>query len=179
MEFSSNYKGLEQDIEDLFKSTFTDSEGSEEGTLICELARNLLIDTGPDEIQVFLARAGGDLAGAAVFTRLTYSKDSRVVFLLSPMAVATRWQGKGVGQRLLAHALASLREAGVDVAITYGDPAFYEKVGFKTLTESIAQPPLPLSQPEGWIGRSLTESPLAALKGSSTCVAALNDPSFW
>jgi predicted N-acetyltransferase YhbS len=178
MEFFSNYIGFEQDIEDLFKSTFTDSEGSEEGALIAELVRNLFIDTAPDDIQVFLARAGGDLVGGAVFTRLTYSRDPRVVFLLSPMAVATRWQGKGVSQRLLTEALASLREAGVDVAITYGDPAFYEKVGFKTLTESIAQPPLPLSQPEGWIGQSLTEAPLAALKGSSTCVAALNDPSF-
>lgn len=179
MEFSSRHSGLERDIEDLFRSTFTDSEGSEEGALIGELARNLLSDTALDDIQVFLARAGDDLVGAAVFTRLIYSADPRVVFLLSPMAVATRWQKKGVGQRLLAHAVASLREAGVDVVITYGDPAFYEKVGFKTLTESTAQPPLPLTQPEGWIGRLLTESPLAALKGSSTCVAALNDPSFW
>lgn len=179
MEFSCNYKGLEQDIEDLFQSTFTDSEGSEEGALIGQLVRNLLSDTTPEEIQVFLARAGDDLIGAAVFSRLSYPKDPRLVFLLSPMAVATRWQGQGVGQRLLAHALASLREAGVDVAITYGDPAFYGKVGFRAVNESIARPPLPLSQPEGWIGQSLTEEPLEALKGSSTCVAALNDPSFW
>lgn len=179
MEFSSHYSGLERHIEDLFKSTFTASEGPEEGALIGELARNLLSDTAADDIQVFLARAGDDLVGAAVFTRLTYSKDPRVVFLLAPMAVATRRQGQGVGQRILTHALASLREAGVDVAITYGDPAFYEKVGFKTLTESIARPPLPLSQPEGWIGQSLTEAPLAPLKGSSTCVAALNNPLFW
>ena len=34
MEFFSNCIGFEQDIEDLFKSTFTDSEGSEEGALI-------------------------------------------------------------------------------------------------------------------------------------------------
>ena len=102
-----------------------------------------------------------------------------MVFLLSPMAVATRWQGHGLGQRLLTHALASLREAGVDVAITYGDPAFYGKVGFEPLSQSIARPPLPLSQPEGWIGQSLTKEPLAALSGTSICVAALNDPSFW
>lgn len=179
MEFSSNYKGLEPEIEDLFKSTFTDSEGSEEGSLIGGLARNLLSDTAPDDIHVFLAREGDRLVGAAVFNRLTYSRDPRVVFLLSPMAVATRWQGQGVGQRLLTHALASLRAEGVDVAITYGDPAFYGKVGFETLTESMARPPLPLSQPEGWIGQSLTEEPLAALEGSSTCVAALNHSSFW
>jgi predicted N-acetyltransferase YhbS len=179
MEFSSNFSGLEQRIEDLFRSTFTDSEGTEEGALIGELVRNLLNGTADDDIHVFLARAGDDLVAAAVFTRLTYSGDPRVVFLLSPMAVAPQWQGKGVGQRLLTHALASLREEGIDVAITYGDPAFYGKVGFETLTESIAPPPLPLSQPEGWIGQSLTKEPLTALEGSSTCVAALNDPSFW
>lgn len=179
MEFSSNYKGLQQSIEDFFRSTFTDSEGSEEGALIGELARNLLISTAPDDIKVFLAREGGDLIAAAVFTRLIYSKDPRVVFLLSPMAVATQWQGHGLGQRLLTHALASLREAGVDVAITYGDPGFYGKVGFRAINESIARPPLPLSQPEGWVGQSLTEEPLEAVKGSATCVAALNDSSFW
>lgn len=179
MEFSSHYEGLEQDIKDLVISTFTDSEGSDEGELIGELVRKLLSDTAPDDIQVFLARAGDELVGAAVFTRLTYPDDPRVVFLLSPMAMATRWQGKGVGQRLLTHALDLLREGGVDVAITYGDPAFYGKVGFKPLSQSIARPPLPLSQSEGWIGQSLTKEPLAALSGTSICVAALNDPSFW
>ncbi|SNC75527.1 Predicted N-acetyltransferase YhbS [Marinobacter sp. es.048] len=179
MRFSSKFRGGEKEIEDLFTATFTDSEGPEEGALIGNLVRKLLTETAPDDIHVFLASVGEDLVGAAVFTRLTYSRDSRVVFLLSPMAVANQWQGKGVGQRLLKHALDSLCAEGVDVAITYGDPAFYGKVGFETLTESMAKPPLPLSQPEGWIGQSLTEGPLAALEGLSTCVAALNHSSFW
>lgn len=179
MDFSSEFAGFEQEIEDLCNSTFTDSEGSGEGALIGDLVRSLLRDTAPEDIHVFIAREGGDLVGAAIFTRLTYSQDPRVVFLLSPMAVATDRQGQGVGQRLLAHALASLRAKGVDVAVTYGDPAFYGKVGFAPLTESIARSPLPLSHPEGWIGQSLTSERLTALKGPSTCVAALDHPSFW
>lgn len=117
--------------------------------------------------------------GVAIFSRLTYADDPRSVFILSPMAVATDRQGKGVGQALLNHALSVLSDTGVAVAITYGDPAFYGKVGFLPLDEATAAPPLPLSFPTGWIGQSLTDERLYPLQGTCTCVAALNDPAIW
>ena len=179
MEFSNIVEGSEQEIVDLFTATFTASEGAEEGALIGGLVRELLGNTAPGDIRVFTAREEDRPAGAAVFTRLRYDGDTRTVFLLSPMAVATDRQGEGVGQALLRHALAALREEGVDVAMTYGDPAFYGRVGFKPVSEDTAPPPQPLSQPEGWIGQSLTGPELTPLGGRCTCVAALNDPAFW
>lgn len=179
MEFSNAWSGKEHRIIDMFADTFSASEGADEGAVIGDLVRKLLADTPRRDIHVFLAEENGALAGAAIFSRLTYADDTREVFILSPMAIATNRQGQGVGQALLTHALKELREAGVDVAITYGDPAFYGKVGFQPMTQATAASPLPLSQPHGWIGQSLAETTLAPLKGACTCVAALNDPAIW
>ncbi|QMU56914.1 MAG: hypothetical protein GKR98_01030 [Boseongicola sp.] len=38
----------------------------------------------------------------------------------------------------------------------YGVINFYAKIGFPRITEGIAQAPLPLSYPKGWLGQSLT-----------------------
>lgn len=179
MEFSNTWDGISDRIVDLFTATFSASEGAEEGALIGELVRNLLGGTPQEDIYVFAAIEHGEVIGCAIFSRLNYSDDPRSVFILSPMAVATDRHGKGIGQALLKHALAELRDFDVDVAITYGDPAFYGKVGFMRIDEETAAAPLPMSFPEGWIGQSLTDEPLKALKGKCTCVAALNDPAIW
>lgn len=179
MYFSRDIAGREQDIMRLFTKTFTASEGAAEGDLIGILAANLLHHTPDQDIKVFTAFDRDALIGAAIFTRLRYENDPRSVFILSPMAVVPDRQGQGVGQALLMHALNDLRETGTDAAITYGDPAFYKKVGFAPITEADAAPPLPLGHPEGWIGQSLTGGSLAPLQGVCTCVPALNDPAIW
>lgn len=179
MEFSDSSDGVEKRIVDLFTETFTASEGAEEGDLIGRFADALLRDTAKDDIYVFTALDQGQFIGCAIFSRLIYAQDLREVFILSPMAVATDRQGHGIGRALLTHALSVLRDNGVSVAITYGDPAFYAKVGFFPLDEATAAPPLPLSFPYGWIGQSLTGTALLPLQGKSTCVSALNDPALW
>lgn len=179
MEFFNATGADEPQLVDLFERVFTVSEGAEEGGVIGRLVRNLMRDTPPEDIHIFTGFEKADLVGGAIFSRLAYADDPRQVFILSPMAVATEWQGKGVGQALLNHALTVLRSGGVDVAITYGDPAFYSKVGFKVLSEADAASPLPLSLTGGWIGQSLNGATLAPLRGRCTCVPALRDPSIW
>jgi predicted N-acetyltransferase YhbS len=179
MEFSTGLKGREAAIVDLFTATFTASEGAEEGALIGRLVRNLLGGTAEQDRFVFTAEEDSAIIGCIVFSRLTYAQDERTVFVLAPVAVATDHQGKGVGQRLVNHGLAALRNAGVDIAMTYGDPNYYAKVGFLPISEADAQAPFPLSQPEGWLAQSLTDRALAPLKGPSRCVEALNAPVFW
>jgi predicted N-acetyltransferase YhbS len=179
MKISSNPKGREQDLVDLFKATFTASEGADEGTLIAELVRKQLAETPADDIHVFTAEEDGSLLGACVFTRLTYAQDDRTVFVLAPVAVMTERQGQGIGQKLLRQGLNVLRDAGVDVAMTYGDPNYYQKVGFQPVSEDDAPAPFKLQFPHGWLGQSLTDRPWSALSGPSYCVPALNDPVFW
>jgi predicted N-acetyltransferase YhbS len=166
-------------IIDLFARTFTQSEGPEEGALIQELVTDLLATTPEDDIRVFITGEDGALCAAAVFTRLSYAADPRTVFILSPMAVAPEHQRKGLGQALLGHALTVLKNEGVDIAVTYGDPNYYEQVGFHPVAEDLVPAPLPLAHPEGWIAQSLTDAPLTSLDGPARCVSALNRPQIW
>lgn len=168
-----------EDFVALFARTFADSEGEAEGCLIGALVRDLLNTTPEADLWVFSAREDGALAGCIMFTPLRFDEDTRRVYLLSPVAVATGRQGQGIGQALLRHGLDALRADGADVAVTYGDPGYYGRVGFGPVAAEDVRPPLPLSQPEGWLAQSLTDRPLTPLKGPSRCVAALDDPGYW
>lgn len=179
MESSNEFKGYEQEIEDLVTSVFTASEGAEEGALIGTLSRELMGQTPDRDLRVKIARIKGQIVGVIFFSRLVYEMDKRIVFVLGPVAVATGHQRQGVGKRLISYGLDSLREEAIDIALTYGDPSYYKKVGFQSIKESFAAAPFPLQHPEGWMGQSLTSVKLTPLLGRSECVEALNKQSFW
>jgi predicted N-acetyltransferase YhbS len=179
VEFSTAFRGREAQIVDLFRATFTASEGEDEGALIGDLVRRLLGGTDDRDRFVFTAVDAGTPVGGIVFSRLVYANDPRTVFVLAPVAVATDRQRQGIGQRLLSHGLAALRDAGVDIVMTYGDPAYYARVGFAPVDESVAPAPFRLQHPEGWLGQSLTGQAMIPLKGPARCVDALDDPVFW
>ena len=179
MKLVSGAKGQEKPVEQLFTATFTQSEGVEEGRVIGDLVRDLLSNTPSGDLRTFYAYHGDRIVGAAIFTRLTYQDDSQVVFLLSPMAVDPDYQHQGIGQELIKSALNQLRDEGVEVAITYGDPEYYKRVGFLPISQEQARPPLQLSMPHGWIGQSLSGSQTISLAGPSSCVPALDNSDVW
>jgi predicted N-acetyltransferase YhbS len=164
---------------DLFRDTFTASEGREEGDLIGALVQEQLTSTPSTDIRVFTACEEGQLIGACIFTRLCYASDRRLVFILAPMAVDTGKQRQGIGQTLINTSLQSLKNDGIDVVMTYGDPGFYGKTGFCQVSQELVPAPYPLQYPEGWLTKSLTDAPVEALTGSVTCVTALRKPVFW
>jgi len=165
-------------VERLFTSVFTASEGDAEGALIGNLARELMAQTDRRDLFGFVAVDREHIVGAIFFSRLTVAAEIDL-FLLAPVAVHEEYQGMGVGQALITHGLEKLTEKGVDIVVTYGDPAFYSKVGFQSLSTETIPPPFDLSQPDGWLGQSLTEAPLAPLPGPCSCVAAFDDPAYW
>lgn len=179
MELSAGFSDHEQEIIDLFTDVFTASESAAEGALIGAFVRELMAQTPSKDLFAFTAREGGMLLGCIFFSRLNFPQDTRSVFLLSPVAVRTDSQGAGVGQKLIRYGLDTIRDDGVDVAITYGDPAYYIKTGFVQITQDVAAAPIKLSHPHGWLGQSLSDHALTPLKGASHCVAALNRPELW
>jgi predicted N-acetyltransferase YhbS len=88
-------------------------------------------------------------------------------------------QSKGIGQALINYGLNELKKRSVTVAVTYGDPNYYSKVGFRELPESIIQAPLKLSMPFGWLGQSLTGKPIPTINERPVCVKEFNDPVYW
>jgi len=164
---------------DLFRQAFTASEGVEEGQLIATLVRDLLVDTAREDIYVFTALDKEVLVGAAIFTRLCYSNDHRCTFILGPMATMTTRQGQGIGKALIRASLQALRAAGVDIVMTYGDPAFYSKTGFSPVSEKEAPAPYELQYPHGWLVNKLSNSPVSPLAGPVSCVPALRKRVYW
>lgn len=170
------------DVSCLFQATFSDAEGADEGRLIGALTQKLAAAIDDREVIAFGAIEGGagmsDLIGAIFFTRLRFEDESQV-YMLSPVAVATAHQRRGVGTALIAHGLRDLKAQGVGVVVTYGDPAYYARVGFAPLSERTLQAPMPLSMPQGWLGQSLAGSTISAHRGRPQCVEAFRNPAYW
>ncbi|WP_242620371.1 GNAT family N-acetyltransferase [Shewanella maritima] len=98
---------------ELFKHTFSDSEGEAEGKVIGELVNNMLDTTDADELVGALAFEDDALVGAIMLTPMPVSS-GHSCYLLSPVAVATSEQGKGVGQQLINWGKQQLVERNVD-----------------------------------------------------------------
>jgi predicted N-acetyltransferase YhbS len=171
-------KNSQDEVTNLFTSVFTSSEGEKEGKLIGHLASELSSGIDNQNIICFGTYIEESIVGSIFFTRLQF-KDAIQVYMLAPVAVSTDAQGKGVGQALINHGLNELKNRSVTVAITYGDPSFYSKMGFQTLAENVIQAPLKLSMPEGWLGKSLTGELIPSINERPICVKEFNDPGYW
>jgi len=177
-----NYRILDnstqKEVEALFTSVFTSSEGEQEGKLIGKLSSQLASNIDDNKIIGFGVYENETLIGSIFFTRLQFSKPIQV-FMLAPVAVSAEHQGKGIGQALINYGLDELKQRSVNVAVTYGDPSFYSRVGFQALSENVIQAPLKLSMPFGWLGQSLTVEPVPTINERPVCVKEFNDPAYW
>lgn len=166
------------EIPQLFQTVFTDSEGKTEGEMIGQLVERLFTTTPTPSLFCFTAIDVKQLVGAIIFTRLDFSSHGKV-FLLAPVCVRSDRHGQGIGQLLIKTGINELRNIGADAIITYGDPKFYGKVGFHSVSPQKIKAPYELSQPEGWLGLSLTEDYLETLSGQAKCVSAFENPIYW
>ena len=167
-----------EEIKQLFTKTFSDSEGQSEGLLIGNLAYDLMTNTDGHDLYCFVAIENEIIFGCIILSRLTFESEVNA-FLLSPVAIHTSYQGKGIGQKLIDFGLNTLKKNGVELTFTYGDPSFYSKVGFSIIAEKVAKSPLKLTYPEGWLCQSLVSDEIKPIKGNSFCVEALNKPELW
>lgn len=178
MEFSTYKKTSIEEIKQLFTKVFSDSEGPGEGSLIGNLAFDLIERTDSKDIYGFVATENDQIIGSIFFTRLIFENGTNT-FILAPVAIHTDWQGRGIGQNLIKYGIYHLKKEGVTLMFTYGDPNYYSKVGFSQISEKVAKAPLKLSQPEGWLCQSLVGSEIEPITGHSHCVEALNKAEYW
>jgi len=171
-------KTKQKEIAGLFTSVFTSSEGEKEGALIGNLSSELALSIDNKEIICFGFYENKSLIASIFFTRLKFNNPMQV-YMLAPVAVSTEKQGKGFGQALINYGLNELKKRHASVAVTYGDPSFYSKVGFQALSENAIQAPLKLSMPFGWLGQSLTGEPIPTINERPVCVKEFNDSVYW
>ncbi|WP_160326796.1 GNAT family N-acetyltransferase [Thiomicrospira sp. WB1] len=165
-------------IIDLFRRTFTQSEGAEEGHLIATLAHQLIEQTDEADRLVWVAENREGIQGCVIFSRL-HGTGTDQAFLMAPVAVCPTQQRKGIGQAMIQAGLSALLARNTDWVLTYGDPAYYARTGFRPILETQLPPPYPLSFPQGWLGQSLTQTPLPTLNEPLRCVPALQNPAYW
>ncbi|MGW8190277.1 GNAT family N-acetyltransferase [Sphingomonas hankookensis] len=101
-----------------------------EARLVQQLAIN------GDLVLVLVAEDAGVVVGMIAASRMQVTADTREIaaVALAPLAVARAARGQGVGEALVAAAIAHLRSAGVELAFVLGDPAYYGRFGFEAAT---------------------------------------------
>lgn len=166
------------EIVELYTRVFSDSEGDTEGQAIGSLVLEMAQTTGVNDLMGLVALDSGAVVACIFFSRLSF-EDAIEAFILSPVAVSTQHQRKGIGRRLIEYGIEKLRAQNIELVFTYGDPAYYSRFGFLPVSEQYVQAPQVLSHPEGWLGQSLGQLPLVQKRGICRCIDALNNPVYW
>jgi predicted N-acetyltransferase YhbS len=178
MEFSLFKPSDTQKIIALFTRVFSASEGEAEGKNIGNLVANLMTKTKSQDLMGCIAKNNESIVGCIFFSRFIVPT-GQAAFILSPVAIATDFQRRGIGQQLINYGLDQLRSLNIKLVFTYGDPDFYSKTGFKQISESVVKAPYVLSQPIGWLAQSLVGEPIPTIQGPTKCVEALGDSKYW
>lgn len=162
----------------LFRAVFTESEGAEEGKMLEALVSKVFDSLVSPAIIGFGGYMDGELVAAIFFSQLEYPC-GEPVYLLSPVAVSTAQQRKGLGKALIEAGLEELKGTGVSVVLTYGDPAYYGRFGFETVSIDQIGAPYPLSMPIGWLGLFLVQNESLSLTDSPKAQRPFADPAIW
>jgi putative acetyltransferase len=78
-----------------------------------------------------VAEVDGTVVGHAAFSPARIGTVSEGWSLLGPLAVLPAFQGKGIGSVLVRTGLDALRAPGALGFVLVGDPAYYERFGFR------------------------------------------------
>ncbi len=98
------------------------------------LVQQLAIDG--DLVLVLVAEDAGAVVGMIAASRMHVTADTREVrgVAIAPLAVARQARGEGVGEALVAAAIARLRTAGAELGFVLGDTGYYGRFGFDAAT---------------------------------------------
>jgi putative acetyltransferase len=84
-----------------------------------------------------VAENDGKVVGHVAFSPVTVSDGSPGWYGLGPVSVLPELQRQGIGKALIREGLARLQAAGASGCMLVGDPAYYERFGFKNFPELI------------------------------------------
>jgi len=75
------------------------------------------------------------VVGHIAFSPLTISDGSSDWYALGPVSVQPKFQRQGIGQALIREGLSQLKSLGAQGCVLVGEPAYYNRFGFKSFPE--------------------------------------------
>jgi putative acetyltransferase len=81
-----------------------------------------------------VAELDGNVVGHVAVSPVTVSDGASGWYGLGPISVLPQHQRSGLGSRLMREALQALRDRGASGCMLVGDPAYYQRFGFRTAT---------------------------------------------
>ena len=157
------------DLEDLYPAAFPDED-------LLPLVRSLLCE--PATALSLVATIDGAIVGHAMLTWCGLAGSALHATLLGPVAVAPEVQRQGIGSQLIETGLQRVKDAGADVVMVLGDPAYYHRFGFAP-TARVSPPfQLPAEWHEAWqslaLGEHVVREPVAL-----SVPEQWDDPALW
>jgi predicted N-acetyltransferase YhbS len=136
-----------------------DAFGPSRSEKTCERLRE---DRLPADGLAFAVKDGGRLVGTLRLWNVALG--GTPALLLGPLAIAASHEGRGLGSRLMRHALNQAAVRGHRAVILVGDEPYYRRFGFsRDLTEDLVLPG-PVER-DRFLGLELTDGALAAAAG--------------
>lgn len=156
--------------------------GPDEGAEIANLVDDLWEDPSARPMLSLVADEAGVIVGHVMFTAVQLPGRPQVPMqILAPLAVAGRYQRKGIGSALVRDGLARLTASGTCLVFVLGHPGYYRRFGFRPAgARGLDAPyPIPPQHADAWMVQALGSSPVEPLQGRIRCAAALDQPQHW
>ncbi|MGI9274068.1 MAG: GNAT family N-acetyltransferase [Endozoicomonas sp.] len=124
-------------IRELNYAAFKDHPHHEPGA---EPTEHLIVDRLRQDGELTLslvAEENGEILGHVALSPVRINGEDLNWFGLGPVAVFPVMQGKGVGSKLIRAALEQLQQQGAAGFVVMGDPAYYQRFGFRHIEEIV------------------------------------------
>lgn len=164
---------------DGIKKLLFEAFDDEESDAISDFTLTMLREKAAIKTLSFVAVEGDRVLAHIALSPVVY-EDSKehFAYILAPLSVIPTHQKKGIGSKMIRHALDITLTLGSYMVFVYGDPHYYTRFGFDSSLAHDFIPPHPLEYPEGW--HALKSGVSCSLRaGKISCIAALNNPKLW
>jgi putative acetyltransferase len=125
-----------------------------------------------------VATADNAIVGHVVFTLAKLAGQSARVALLGPLAVSTAHQRAGIGRKLVETGFERLASDDVSHVLVLGDPAYYERLGFRSGCAVAPPYSLPDEWRDAWQWHDISGDEIAP-SGQLVLPNVWLDPKFW
>lgn len=155
--------------------------GIAEGDAIAELVDHLAHDPTAAPHTSLVAEIEGTIVGHVLFTAVHIPPHTVQAQILAPLGVAPAQQRHGIGSALVRSGLTHMAAQGCDLVFVYGNPAYYNRFGFRPATPHglIAPYPIPSVHADAWMVQALHDGVIGRIQGTIQCATTLHQPHYW